>query len=95
MKAISRTLSKTAIIDRFGSYSYPQLRQSAATVRSSLLTDYNASHLIGTRVALLCPHDYTFIASHLGITAAGGVTVPLCPDHPPAELNYFLEDSCS
>ena len=88
-------MKSIAIIDRLGSYSYALLAQHAAGLRSSLLRDNNASHLLGARVALLCPRDYTFIASHLGITSAGGVTVPLCPYHPPAEINYFLEDSCS
>ena len=84
MKPISHSLSKIAIIDRFGSYSYSQLVSSANALRSSLLKQNNATHLLGTRVALLCPRDFTFIASHLGIISAGGVTLPLCPDHPPS-----------
>ena len=59
--------------------------QAAAGDRSGDLQD--------KRVAFLCGPGETYVASQLASWRTGGVAVPLCTAHPPAELEYFLDDS--
>ncbi|MEM7350730.1 MAG: hypothetical protein AAF657_07990, partial [Acidobacteriota bacterium] len=44
--------------------------------------------LAGTRVALLLPPGFHFVAAQWGIWRAGGIAVPLALSHPPTELAY-------
>ena len=48
---------------------------------------------MGARVGLLLPRDLSFAAAHMAVTSSGGISVPLCTDHPPAEINYVLNDA--
>ena len=47
----------------------------------------------GDRVALLTPPSGQYVVGQWGAWLAGAVVVPLCPDHPPAQLQYYLQDS--
>jgi malonyl-CoA/methylmalonyl-CoA synthetase len=49
--------------------------------------------LDGARVAFLVPPSAGYVVVQWAIWQAGGVAVPLCPDHPPAALQYTLADS--
>jgi malonyl-CoA/methylmalonyl-CoA synthetase len=82
---------RCAIIDRHGSWSYVELAEHAAGMHEVLSPD--GADLDERRVALLCTPGHDFVVALLACWEAGGLAVPLHPDHPEAELTYFLTDS--
>src|SRR6516225_4335007 len=79
-----------AIVHRDRVYSYGELdhmaEQSAAWLQSLGLEK-------GDRVVLYTSERMPFLAAHLGILYAGGVSLPLNPRFTREEMRYFLEDS--
>jgi malonyl-CoA/methylmalonyl-CoA synthetase len=49
--------------------------------------------LDGARVAILCRPGHEFVVALLGCWLAGGLAVPLHPEHPTPELAHVLEDA--
>lgn len=88
---------KTALVDQHGTYSYKDLlRQSQAVARHLHPALDHANRVKEARVATLCRHDATYVASMWGCWMAGGIFVPLSPAYPKTELEYFISDSkCS
>ncbi len=74
-----------------GSFTYDQLLDTSWRVASGLLS--HEKDLNGRRVAYLTPRDFDYPAIQWGIWRAGGIAVPLCEVHPPAELNHVVSDS--
>lgn len=64
---------------------------------SSALESVLHARLRGSRepVVLLSPNNYDFVAGLAAIWKAGCPAVPLCSTHPPAEWEYYVEDSGS
>jgi len=85
--------ARTAIIDPESRYSYDQLRDAAHRVATSLLAGQR--DLGEARVAYLVPPGFPHVAVQWGIWLAGGIAVPLCLSHPPAELAYVLQDTAA
>ncbi len=83
--------SRTAVITPDGHYTYRQLLDAAARVGFVLLN--GAADLAQARVAFLVPPGFEYVATQWGIWRAGGIAVPLAVTHPPAELNFILEDT--
>ena len=82
---------RTAIRDWTGNYTYLDLARSARFVALNLLGE--KSCLAERRVAFLVPPGFVYAAVKLGIWAAGGISVPLCPDHSPREMEHVAGDS--
>jgi len=85
------TSSRTAIVTGDGSFSYDQLEDASRRVAGTLLADND--DLNQTRVAFLVPPSFAYAAVQRGVWRAGGVAVPLAVSHPPAELEYVIQDS--
>ncbi|MFQ5549724.1 MAG: acyl-CoA synthetase [Gemmatimonadales bacterium] len=83
--------TRRAIVAPDGEYAYDGLLDRSARVAAALLT--GAADLEEARVAFLVPAGLEYPAVQWGIWRAGGLAVPLCVSHPPAELDYVLEDS--
>jgi len=83
--------SRTAIIACDGTYTYDQLDDASRRVASALLGDND--DLRQMRVAFLVAPSFAYAAVQRGIWRAGGVAVPLAVSHPPAELEYVVQDS--
>ena len=49
--------------------------------------------LNGARMCFLIPPSFEYVSVQWGIWQAGGIAVPLCPDHPLSEHDYVLHDS--
>lgn len=45
-------------------------------------------------IGILAPSSFEFVAALCGIWKAHGLAVPLQPQHPKAELEYIIQDSC-
>ena len=82
---------RTAIQDAQGARSYADLLRQSAHISEKLLD--GASDLAEARVAFLVERGFAYVAVQWGIWRAGGVAVPLCDGHPPAELEYHVTDS--
>jgi malonyl-CoA/methylmalonyl-CoA synthetase len=80
-----------AIVDPGGTWSYAELVDHAARLHATFSPD--GVDLAERRVALLCTPGHDFVVALLACWGAGGLAVPLHPDHPDAELTYFLTDS--
>jgi malonyl-CoA/methylmalonyl-CoA synthetase len=80
-----------AITDSRGEYTYREILLGAHGVATCLLGGH--SDLAEQRVAILAAPGYDYTVSLLGVWAAGGIAVPLCIQHPPAEMQYVLDDT--
>jgi malonyl-CoA/methylmalonyl-CoA synthetase len=83
--------SAVAITDNNGEYTYSEIISGAQRIATSLLGDH--SDLAEQRVAILATPGYDYTVCLLGVWAAGGIAVPLCIQHPPAEMQYVLDDT--
>lgn len=94
MRMIERAANfgdRPAIVDRGKSWSYAQLLDCSARVAASLLA--GRDDLTESRVALLVPPSFDYVAAQWGIWRAGGVAVPTGISHPPAEIEYVVGDA--
>lgn len=82
-----------AIRDEKGHYTYQELLEKAQKVALFLLANQGTNHLQGARIAHLFPSCFEYVAVQWGIWLAGGISVPLSPLHPKAEMEYFIQDS--
>jgi malonyl-CoA/methylmalonyl-CoA synthetase len=80
-----------AIMDGRGNFTFGELLRVASNVAAHLLSD--KADLQETRVAFMVPASFDYVAVLWGIWLAGGVAVPLCVTHPPAEIDYVIGDS--
>ncbi len=58
-----------------------------------VLTLYFVENAAPPRVCFLCPNDVSYVVTQWATWMAGGISVPLCTTHPPAEWKYFIQDS--
>lgn len=82
---------RVAILDRDGAHSYEALDRRSARWAAALLS--GRRDLEEARVAFTAPAGAEYVAVQWGIWRAGGIAVPLCPDHPPLELAHALDDA--
>lgn len=80
-----------ALIDSTGCHSYGTLLSRSRTVAARLLQ--NTEDLNGARIGILCTPGLDYVAGQWGIWMAGGVVVPLAPQHPSAEWRSALESA--
>lgn len=91
-----------AIIDKSGTLSYEELVTRASTLSLQIIENiskdngYNPRNkLNGQRIALLTENDAAYVIGQYATWFAGGISVPLCQQHPPSMIEYFLENSQS
>ena len=77
--------------DDAGSRSFAAVYEGARRAREALCA--GSASLAGRRVAILLPPGAAWIEAFLGVLEGGGIAVPLCPIHPPAELAWFAADA--
>ncbi|MCS7017891.1 MAG: acyl-CoA synthetase [Cytophagales bacterium] len=78
---------RQALSDTNGTYTYAQLIQAADTVSSRL------GDVASQPICFLYPSSFDYAAVLFGIWQSGGIAVPLCVTHPPAEWAYVLSDT--
>jgi malonyl-CoA/methylmalonyl-CoA synthetase len=83
--------NRPAVLTLDGRYSYQHLLDASARVARSLVAE--SRDLEEARVAFLIPPGFDYVAAQWGIWRAGGLAVPLCPQHPAPELAHVLDDS--
>lgn len=82
---------RTCIVEPEGTFTYADLLDASARVAAALLD--GAADLGEARVAFLTPPGWAYAAVQWGIWRAGGIAVPLAVSHPPAELEYVVQDA--
>lgn len=103
MTQIASHGKKTAIISSIASapafgpvlpsaYSYSQLDLDSSLITNAICASSSQAR---EPIVLLTPNTYDFASSLLGIWKAGSAAVPLCSTHPPAEWEYYIQDSGS
>ncbi len=80
---------RVLISDRFGTYTGADLLAAARDVAQRC----GAVGQTGERIAMLAAPGFPYVAALLGIWMRGAMAIPLCPDHPTAELAYVLQDA--
>lgn len=94
---IKRTLEdsarreRTVVIAPEGTFTYGNLLEASARAASYLLK--GETDLKDERVAFLIPPSFDYVTTQWGVWRAGGIAVPLCPQHPAPELAYVLDDT--
>ncbi|HEU0301794.1 MAG TPA: AMP-binding protein, partial [Longimicrobium sp.] len=83
--------SRTAVVAPEGEFTYAELLDASARVAAELLD--GETDLAEARVAFLAPPGWHYVAVQWGIWRAGGIAVPLAVSHPPAELEYVVQDA--
>jgi malonyl-CoA/methylmalonyl-CoA synthetase len=83
--------ARTAVISAEGAFSYDDLLDASARVAAALLN--GEPDLREARVAFRAPPGWHYVAAQWGIWRAGGIAVPLALSHPPAELEYVIQDA--
>src|ERR1044071_9302726 len=76
--------------DKNGSYSSDEVFRAAQFVAAEIL---NHQSFKGERICLLTPPGLPYVAGMLGGMMSGAMMVPLCVDHPKAELEHVIRDS--
>ena len=75
-------------------HTYEWLETRSRLRAAQLLGD--RADLEEARVGFLMEPGFEYVVTQWAIWRAGGVAVPLCPDHPQPELEYVIEDAdCS
>jgi malonyl-CoA/methylmalonyl-CoA synthetase len=82
---------RTAIVAAEGTFTYVELLDASARVAAALLA--GRDDLGEARVAFLAPPGWDYVALQWGVWRAGGIAVPLAVSHPPAELEYVVQDA--
>jgi malonyl-CoA/methylmalonyl-CoA synthetase len=82
---------RTAVVAAEGTFTYADLLDASARVAAALLG--GRDDLREARVAFLAPPGWDYVAVQWGVWRAGGIGVPLAVSHPPAELEYVVQDA--
>lgn len=82
---------RVAIVDRLGVHPYGNLLGASARVADSLLGE--RPDLLEEPVAFMVQPGVDYASVLWGIWRAGGIAVPLCPEHPAPELEHVIRDS--
>jgi malonyl-CoA/methylmalonyl-CoA synthetase len=83
---------RSAIEDPTGTTTYAELATAAVELARALCGP-DGVDLGEARVAVLVPPGAAWVVAVWGVWLAGGLAVPLSPQHPPTEWAYVLEDA--
>lgn len=90
-QAALHAADRLAIVNGSEMFTYGDILSGAMAVRDGLQEGGN--DLQEAPVTFLVPAGFDYVATLLGIWAAGGVAVPLCLKHPLRELQYVVQDT--
>ena len=87
---VERTPHQPAVIDQQRRLSYQELNTQATKLAQKLQA---AGVQAGTLVGICFAHSIDTLVAILGILKAGAAYVPLDPEHPPARLEFIINDA--
>lgn len=77
-----------------GQITYKELLRDCSTVSQKLISELKFKDG-PSRVSFLVPRNRNYIQALFGVFHSGNVAVPLCADHPPETLRYYIQNSDS
>lgn len=92
-------LDKVGIVDQHGPHLYGDVlcfaKALSSKISEALACDVvtNCQAIEGERIAFLCPSDVSYTVAQWAVWLCGGIAVPLYQGHPPAQLEYYIQDS--
>lgn len=84
---------RVAVLSGGASHAYGELDARSRRLARQLLAGARAADLNGARVGFLMEPGFEYVVAQWAIWRAGGVAVPLCPDHPAREIEYVIDDA--
>ncbi|MGI9558518.1 MAG: acyl-CoA synthetase [Thermodesulfobacteriota bacterium] len=93
MSGFERYGEKTAIADCAGECSYSELNEMSLRAAGALQNICGGQDMAEARVAFMLPKSREYAAIKTAVWRAGGVSVPLSPEHPPGEIRHVTSDS--
>ncbi len=85
-----------AVLAGGAAHTYGDLDARSRLRAQHLLAEAATPDLDGARVGFLMAPGSEYVATQWAVWRAGGIAVPLCPDHPARELEYVIDDAdCS
>ena len=84
---------RVAVLAGGASRTYGDLDAQSRLWARHLLAEAGAADLDGARVGFLMEPGFEYVATQWAIWRAGGIAVPLCPDHPAPEIEYAIDDA--
>ncbi len=87
--------SRVAVVSSGASRTYGELEAESRLRARHLLAEAGAADLDldGARVGFLMEPGFEYVVTQWAIWRAGGIAVPLCPDHPAREIEYVIDDA--
>ena len=88
--------ARPAVLSSGEAHSYGELDARSRRMARQLLAQAATPDLGGARVGFLMAPGAEYVVTQWAVWRAGGIAVPLCPDHPERELAYAIDDAdCS
>ena len=85
--------ARTAVIADGVAHTYDDLAARSRLRALQLLAEAAVPDLDGARVGFLMEPGFEYVVTQWAVWRAGGIAVPLCPDHPARELEYVIDDA--
>ncbi|XP_060040993.1 malonate--CoA ligase ACSF3, mitochondrial isoform X2 [Erinaceus europaeus] len=89
--------SRVALVDRHGHHTYKDLYWHSFHLSREIckILGCASGDLQEERISFLCSNDASYVVAQWASWMSGAIAVPLYRKHPPAELEYFIQDSQS
>lgn len=84
---------RVAVLSGGASRTYGELEAASQLWARHLRAAGGAADLDGARVGFLMEPGFEYVVTQWAIWRAGGIAVPLCPDHPAREIEYVIDDA--
>ncbi|MCY3698773.1 MAG: acyl-CoA synthetase [Gemmatimonadetes bacterium] len=84
---------RVAVLADGASRTYGELDAQSRLWARHLLDGAGTADLDGARVGFLMAPGFEYVVTQWAIWRAGGIAVPLCPDHPAREIEYVIDDA--
>ena len=84
---------RVAVLSGGASRTYGELEAASQLWARHLRAAGGAADLDGARVGFLMEPGFEHVVTQWAIWRAGGIAVPLCPDHPAREIEYVIDDA--
>ncbi len=85
--------ARMAVLADGAAHTYDDLAARSRLRALQLLVEAAVPDLDGARVGFLMEPGFEYVVTQWALWRAGGIAVPLCPDHPARELEYVIDDA--
>lgn len=89
--------NRVALVDQHGHHTYKDLYCHSLQLSREIcrIKECAGGDLQEERISFLCSNDASYVVAQWASWMSGAIVVPLYRKHPPADLEYFIQDSRS